>query len=219
MGECNRAGIGNAAVLKVFPSFVWRTEVDEELRRSIGWKVVARLAEMTGNFSGLEHGRSWQSDPTLGELPEFRELVACAESAVSEVLRFLRVVNEGFRITGCWANVNAPGAGHPIHVHPNNYLSGVYYVQVPAGGDTVNFHDPRPQAATMRPPVTELTAENTDQVVITIKEGTLLVFPAWLQHSVSPNRGDRSRISVSFNAMLRSAAEELARPQWDGGYR
>lgn len=33
------------------------------------------------------------------------------------------------------------------------------------GADRINFHDPRPQAAVIRPPVVELTAENADQVV------------------------------------------------------
>ena len=33
-------------------------------------------------------------------------------------------------ITGCWANINPPAAYHPTHNHPNNYLSGVYYVAV-----------------------------------------------------------------------------------------
>ena len=28
----------------------------------------------------------------------------------------------------------------------NNFLSGVYYVQTWPGADTINFHDPRPQA-------------------------------------------------------------------------
>ncbi|MGH8628692.1 MAG: putative 2OG-Fe(II) oxygenase [Gammaproteobacteria bacterium] len=39
--------------------------------------------------------------------------------------------------TGCWANVNGIGASHGVHTHPNNFLSGVYYVQTQAGADTI----------------------------------------------------------------------------------
>ena len=47
-------------------------------------------------------------------------------------------------ITGCWANINPPSAYHPTHNHPNNYLSGVYYVAVPETGTHLIFQDPRP---------------------------------------------------------------------------
>jgi hypothetical protein len=50
-------------------------------------------------------------------------------------------------------------------------LSGVYYVQVQDGADSINFHDPRAQTAIIRPAVTELTAYNTDQVVLTVNTG------------------------------------------------
>ena len=60
--------------------------------------------------------------------------------------------------------MSTTGAGHRMHSHPNNFLSGVYYVQTHEGADSINFHDPRPQTGIIRPPVTGLTAENTDQV-------------------------------------------------------
>ena len=50
------------------------------------------------------------------------------------------------------------GAGHGIHQHPNNFLSGVYYVRTPEDADTINFHDPRSQTSILRPPVVKLTA-------------------------------------------------------------
>jgi hypothetical protein len=52
-----------------------------------------------------------------------------------------------------------------MHLRPNNFLSGVYYVRTHSGADTTNFHDPRNHSGIIRPPVVELTAENTDQVV------------------------------------------------------
>jgi len=101
-----------------------------------------------------------------------------------------------------------------MHSHPNNYLSGVYYVRIQPGADTINFHDPRSQAGIIRPPVTELTSRNTDQVVVRVKNGTLLMFPAYLQHSVDPNGSQQERISVSFNVMFSSFTENLSKPLW-----
>ena len=61
---------------------------------------------------------------------------------------------------------------------------------------------------------TDLTAENTDQVVVKVEDGTLLLFPAWLPHSVDPNGSGKPRISLSFNVMFASYAETLSKPLW-----
>jgi uncharacterized protein (TIGR02466 family) len=100
------------------------------------------------------------------------------------------------------------------HTHPNNFLSGVYYVRVHPGADTVNFQDPRRQTHVIRPPVVELTGETTDQVVVRVANGTLLMFPSWLEHSVDANDSEEERISVSFNVMFSRFAETMSKPLW-----
>jgi hypothetical protein len=99
-------------------------------------------------------------------------------------------------------------------LHPNNYLSAVYYVRTRPGADTINFHDPRSQTGVIRPPVTELTAANTDQVVVRVGNGTLLVFPSYLQHSVDANASGESRVSLSFNLMFSEFTAALSKPLW-----
>ena len=44
----------------------------------------------------------------------------------------------------------------------------------------------------IKPLVTELTAENTYQVVVRLENGTILLFPSWLTHSVDANRIDET---------------------------
>ena len=89
-------------------------------------------------------------------------------------------------------------------------------MQTQEGADTINFHDPRVQTAIIRPPVTQLTADNTDQVVVRVTNGTLLLFPAWLPHSVDPNRSDRERMSISFNIMFSAYSTTMSPPLWGG---
>ena len=85
----------------------------------------------------------------LAELAELCELVT---GTARRVLDQEQIRYAGLEITGCWANVGFPGSRHRTHAHPNNYLSGVYYVKAPPGGNTINFLDPRPQSAGMVPP-------------------------------------------------------------------
>ncbi len=130
------------------------------------------------------------------------------------MLQFLNIGERAIEITGCWTNLYAPGAAHRAHNHPNNYLSAVYYVRTWPGADSINFHDPRSQTSVIRPPVTELTAANTDQVVVRVNNGTLLAFPAYLQHSVDGNASGESRVSLSFNLMFSAFTAALSKPLW-----
>jgi uncharacterized protein (TIGR02466 family) len=198
----------------MFPTFVWKGQISREVYEPLNDSILRNLDEIGAPLADLKPGESWQSGHELHELDQFRELVDLVNEAAESVLEYLKVGHQGFRITGCWANVSAPGAGHGAHSHPNNYLSGVYYVRTHQGADTVCFLDPRPQTAIMAPPVTTLTAENTEQVVVRINDGALLMFPAWLRHSVDPNHSDRRRVSVGFNIMFSAYAEIMARPSW-----
>jgi len=198
----------------MFPTLVWKTQLKAEVHQAIDRSILNAVEEMRRDLEELRPGEAWQSGQELQRLTAFDDLVSCIHDMASVVLRFLGASHEGFGITACWTNVSATGASHKPHSHPNNYLSGVYYVQTHEGADVINFQDPRPQTSIIRPPVTELTAVNTDQVVLNVKNGTLLLFPSWLEHSVPPNRSNQPRISVSFNIMFSSYAEKMSKPLW-----
>ena len=198
----------------MFPSLVWKTQIESGLRDAMCAPILKTLADMRRGNPLLDAGQGWQSAQDLHENESLRELVSCIHRCAASVLRFLRIGKTELEITGCWATVLARGASHTLHSHPNNFLSGVYYVRTGEGADTINFHDPRRQADVIRPPVVELTRENTDQVVVRVSDGMLLLFPSYLEHSVDANRSDGERISISFNLMFSSFAQRLSKPLW-----
>ena len=201
-------------LLSLFPTPVWEFQLPARRYEPINAAVLAVLEGLRADDPPPAPETAWQSRPDLHLHPELSGLVDCINHATERILRFLKIDHSGFRITGCWANLNAPGASHRIHSHPNNYLSGVYYVRTPPGADSINFHDPRVQTGIIRPPVTALTAQNSDMVVNRVQEGRLLVFPSWLQHSVSPGEADSERVSVSFNAMFTAYTQTMSAPLW-----
>ena len=203
-----------ADLVSVFPTFVWNFQLQDGSSTAINRQLGALIAEQRQGLAALAECESWQSSRALHDLDACQGLVTAISAAAKNVLDFLRVGDDEVVITGCWANVNAPQAVHGMHSHPNNYLSGVYYLQTPAGADTINFHDPRAQTGIIRPPVTELTAHNTDQAVVRVRNGTLLMFPSYMQHSVSANVSAGERISVSFNIMFSSFTEQMSKPLW-----
>jgi uncharacterized protein (TIGR02466 family) len=181
------------------------------VHRPINTAILNRLDEMRRGLPPLARGEAWQSGHGLHKQEELRGLVSCIDAGVVP-LAFLCVVPQVL-ITGCWANVSAPGAAHRMHAHPNNFLSGVYYVQVQSGADTINFHDPRRRrrSSGQRSPSSPLT---TPIRWCSRSARTLIVFPAWLPHSVDANQSELMRISISFNVMFVAFAQTMGQPLW-----
>jgi uncharacterized protein (TIGR02466 family) len=206
--------IAASDVVPMFPTLVWKLKLAREIHEPLDEHILGALARLRADRPSLARGEGWQSPQDLHTREEFAELAACVLRAGGAVLRFLRIGYDALEITGTWATVLAPGASHRLHSHPNNFLSAVYYVRVQDGADRINFHDPRAQTYVIRPPVTALTAENTDQVVVQVENGLLLLFPAYLQHSVDANESTAERVSLSFNLMFSGFTENLAKPLW-----
>lgn len=164
-------------------------------------EALAELRKSTG-FTKQQIG-SWQSRGNLHELPPFQPLTRSVSAASKGVLDFLKLDYQSFVITNCWANINPKGHSHQAHTHPNNFLSGVYYVRAPENSGDIEFHDPRQQAVVLVPKVNERNPFNAWKQSITPKEGQLLMFNSWFQHLVQENRSDEERISISFNVMLK----------------
>jgi uncharacterized protein (TIGR02466 family) len=212
--EKTHSWIAASDVLSLFPTLVWKFELSAATRAEVDAGIETALAPLRPPVEAMTPGRAWQSQRDLHRLDGLRPLCGRIADAARAVLRFLHIDDDPVGITGCWANINPPGTVHRMHSHPNNFLSGVYYLRTPAGADRINFHDPRPQTAIIRPPVTALSAANTDEVVVTVSEGTLLLFPAWLPHSVDSNASAEERISLSFNLMFSHYTERMAPPLW-----
>jgi uncharacterized protein (TIGR02466 family) len=206
--------IESSDVVSLFPTLVWKIQLRAEVHEPIDASALGLLRSLRQGLPELKPGEAWQSGHALHRREELHALCDCVSRAAAGVLQFLNIGEPAIEITGCWGNLVAPGAAHNAHSHPNNYLSAVYYVRTWPGADRINFHDPRSQTGVIRPPVTELTAANTDQVVVRVGNGTLLVFPSYLQHSVDANASGESRVSLSFNLMFSAFTAALSKPLW-----
>lgn len=198
----------------LFPTNLWVNDLEPERAETLNRSLTATLQELMKGGPPIRPDETWQSDQNLHRLPDFAELMSVVDAALTNVLDSLEVIHSGFRITGCWANLGPPSAGHQGHTHPNNYLSGVYYVRTPEGATGINFHDPRPQVDIISPAVRRRNQYNSAIVTVPVRAGRLIVFPAWLGHSVFPNRSREVRISISFNMMFDAFAETIAAPKW-----
>jgi uncharacterized protein (TIGR02466 family) len=90
------------------------------------------------------------------------------------------------KLTFSWINYYNKYQYQERHDHVPGYISGVYYLKTNGKDGNLRIHKPN-----------QLMQHG--QVEYAPKEGRLILFPSWLEHSVRPNMTNDTRISVSFN--------------------
>ena len=198
----------------IIPAFMtpigtFRVPGAEDLNPELEKEILRRMAEEKGQTRSNVGGWHSMDDLFRWEPPAFAEFRAWIQSAV------MRMVSVGSRtkrfkcqtrIAG-WANVNGPGQYNANHNHPNCHWSGVYYVRVEDTSDDplpkagqLQFYDPRGSINMIQHPGKSMFGH---VVNIRPQPGLLVLFPAWLYHSVNPFLSDVQRISIAFNATIR----------------
>lgn len=206
----------NVVAQPIFPTTIWIHTLEPEAAGPLNAKLMRELDRLMGPRPPRAPGDAWQTDQVLHEVEEFQDLMTIFHTAAKGVLDRLEVEYGPVQITVCWANLNPKGAVHHSHNHPNNYLSGVYYVQVAPGSDAIQFHDPRSQVTMIAPRVKTYNLHNSVVANVRVRAGQLIIFPAWLVHSVAANMSDELRVSISFNIMFSDYVERVSKPKWGG---
>ena len=195
-----------------FPTYLYH----EPLQNGGLERLNADLAEECRRIRDYdEAGRQWSeknypggytSYATLNRLHEFSSTFAALERKLTaHVRKFARQLDFDLRkrevfMTDFWVNIMPEHAAHSLHLHPNAFLSGTYYVVTPRGCPGLKFEDPRLSKFMAAPPrVAAPRRENETHITYPAKAGWVLLFESWLRHEVATNRTTEERISVSFN--------------------
>ncbi len=206
-------------VQELFTTPVWIIDLASDEHVPLNRALKAEIERLLTPRPKIPLGANWQTEQTLHEQSAFRPLRDLADMAAKGAMRWLGLENHPLVITGCWANINPPGAHHPRHSHPNNYLSGVYYVQAGPGSAEIVLSDPRPQSFVIMPGPKQFTARTANSRAIDSKDGRLVLFPSWLQHHVVSNQSQVERISIAFNFMIPNYTETASAPMWKGNVK
>jgi len=164
------------------------------------------LAQDIINWSNQDKGvsktnyKGWHSTTDMSTKPEYQLLVNELFKMQQEIYEKEHLDRQP-RLGNMWANINPPGGMNQPHIHPNALFSGVYYVKSNPQAGRLKIYDPRPGAQINMPtrkpgdPGKDLWRDANIEPI----PGRIIMFPAWLWHSVEPNQSDDIRISVSFN--------------------
>ena len=165
-----------------------------------------KLAQDIVNWSNQDPGvskrnvKGWHSTTDMASKPEYQLLVDELMIMCKDVFKEEWLDREPV-LGNMWANINPKEGMNQSHIHPNSLFSGVYYVKSNPKAGKLKIYDPRPGAQIVMParvkgqPPKHLWREaNLDPF-----PGRIIMFPAWLWHSVEPNQSNDLRISISFN--------------------
>lgn len=202
---------------QAFPTLIWLADLAPDSSEPINRTITAKLDALTGPRVQSYRSETFQTEQTLHLQPEFAPVRAAISKLAKAGLEQMAIKYNEIVFSAMWANINPPGAKHTVHSHPNNFLSGVYYVQCDARANAIRFYDPRPQSEVLMPPRLEQNVFNTNTIELETKPGRLVIFPAWLKHDVPTNLSERERISVSYNLMFPNFTETMSAPLWQGG--
>ena len=106
------------------------------------------------------------------------------------------------KLSNMWAIINKKGGFNERHHHGNSSISAAYYLRAPNECGDIVFYDPRPAPIYSHPIASKPNKLNAQVNSIAPKEGLLVMFPSYLDHSVNPNFSEEERIVISFNVSL-----------------
>jgi len=135
----------------------------------------------------------------------FEELTTLVMGEVKQYMDWLHLSRTGHKITGMWGNITTKHHRHPMHIHPNSYVSGVIYIKTPNGCGNIAFSDPRPGARVIEPDYTMMNEFNSGIHSHTPVKGTMLLWPSWMPHGVEQGvleDDNEERIVIAFNVQM-----------------
>jgi uncharacterized protein (TIGR02466 family) len=178
------------------PIFKFKFEQHNELKQTF----VDYLADEKLYEKNTRRTTLYFTEPNLHKEKIFEPFTNFINNSVEKVFTELNYV-PSFNITGMWATKHKKNGFHHRHQHYNSFIAGVYYLDGKNASGTI-FHSPY-QISPIAP------AKIKKEVIVlnrtyssNFEEGTLVIFPAWLEHStVSNGDSEHTRTILSFNVM------------------
>ena len=190
----------------IFPTVIHELKVEKF--KSIKNKLVQFVYEQQEeDLDGVRYSNvgGWQSQPTYNSQDNI------LLSTVSETLmpyfkdNVMDMSNE-IIYEGLWMNINKKGDHNSTHDHPGCHMAGVFWINSPP--ECGNLEMQNPHSFSMGNEMMMYTEDFQKKssaypvYMFPPTEGTLLLFPACINHRVSASQSDEDRISVAFNLSL-----------------
>ena len=185
-----------------FPTPVWTLQIDNY--KNVNEEMHAYIKELQNKDQiGISKSnlKGWHSkDFNLNE-KQPQDFISFIYSSIEQVMHDMNwdKLKQITKINNMWAIINTGGSANLRHQHGNSTISGAYYIRAPENAGDIIFYDPRPAPIYSHPNAVSPNSLNAQINGISPKEGALVLFPSYLDHSVNENKSNEERIVISFN--------------------
>lgn len=112
-----------------------------------------------------------------------------------------------------WINLHKQGDFSQNHNHPNSFISGILYLNVPEfDSGKIYFSHPEEissfKTCTVNPLIEEYNIFNSKLWTFEPKNNMIVIFPSHLSHSTGVNNSGENRHSLAFNYFLEGSFGE-----------
>ena len=189
----------------LFPTPVWTLQLDNY--KGVNEQMYDYIkSEQSRDQAGINKSniKGWHSkDFNLNET-EPQKFISFILPSIEQVMIDMNweKQKQTAKINNMWAIINTGGSANLRHQHGNSTISGAYYVRAPENSGDIVFYDPRPAPVFSHPNVTSPNLLNSQVNGVSPKEGALVLFPSFLDHSVNENISNNERIVISFNIKI-----------------
>ena len=193
-----------------FPTPVWTLQLDDY--QSINeqmYKFIKITQSKDQQGISKSNIKGWHSKDFNMQENEPKNFIKFILPAIEQVITDMNweKQKQSININSMWAIINTGGSANLRHQHGNSTISGAYYVRAPKNSGDIVFYDPRPAPVFSHPNASSPNSLNAQVNGITPKEGALVLFPSYLDHSVNENLSNDERIVISFNIIVQMKSE------------
>ena len=188
-----------------FPTPVWTLQLDNY--QSINEQMYEFIKNtQSKDREGISKSniKGWHSKDFNMKENEPKNFIKFILPAIEQVITDMNweKQKQSININNMWAIINTGGSANLRHQHGNSTISGAYYVRAPKNSGDIVFYDPRPAPVYTYPKAVNPNLLNAQVNGISPKEGALVLFPSYLDHSVNENLSNEERIVISFNITI-----------------
>ena len=189
----------------LFPTPVWTVQFDNY--KNVNEKMYDYIKFKRENDKiGINKSnvKGWHSNDFALNDKEIQNFIAFILPSIEQVMTDMSWEKQKqiAKINNMWAIINTGGSANLRHQHGNSTISGAYYVRAPIDSGDIVFYDPRPAPVYSHPNIENPNSLNAQVNSINPKEGALVLFPSYLDHSVNENKSNEERIVISFNIRI-----------------
>ena len=135
---------------------------------------------------------------TLAPLKKF--ITEKAEEYTRNVLE----IKDQIYLTQSWSTINTTNAFHPVHSHPNTFISLVYYAQCKSGALYFDLNTSSiKECFNFDYTIDKFNLYNSQTWDLPVKTGDIVLFPGHIRHGALPNESSESRITVGANFFIK----------------